>query len=119
MQYLSNVGNHVQFEELYLDARGKEKRLLDDTIVAQLPFVTQGVPNYKEWKARAYYFERLKKYFRSVKTPKSLLDVGCGNGWAAAGLANNKHLEVSAVDVNIEELKQADRVFKKPNLSFY
>lgn len=119
MQYLSTVKDHVWFEELYLDARGKEKRLLDDTMVARLPYVPKEVPNYKEWEARAYSFERLKKYFQSVKDLKSLLDVGCGNGWAAARLADNKLLNVSAVDVNIEELKQADRVFQKPNLSFY
>lgn len=120
MQYLSNVNLQASFEELYLKVRAKEHRLPDDAVVARLPDITREMsPNYKEWQARSKSFHRLKKYFESINEPKTLLDVGCGNGWAAAGLADNKRLQVSAVDINQLELEQAERVFQKPNLAFY
>jgi SAM-dependent methyltransferase len=119
MQYLSNV-NSAPFEDLYLKVRASEGRVLDDAIVALLPNVGKGdVANYREWLARSASFKRLKKYFDHVTERKELLDVGCGNGWGAAGLAGNKLLQESAVDVNIQELQQADRVFTAPNLAFY
>jgi ubiquinone/menaquinone biosynthesis C-methylase UbiE len=120
LQYLSNAEEHEPFEELYLEVRGKESRLLDDNVVVKLPYVTENeVANYKEWQARAASFERLNQYFKTIRQPKALLDIGCGNGWAAAALAENALLQVSAVDVNAEELEQADRVFQRPNLRFY
>ena len=120
MQYLSIVDHHAPFEELYLKVRARENRLLADEVVARLPDISPEMsPNYKEWKARSGSFKRLKKYFQSTKESKALLDVGCGNGWAAAGLAGNELLEVAAVDVNEEELLQAERIFQKPNLLFY
>jgi len=76
-------------------------------------------PNFAEWQTRAASLKKLQRHFKSIDRPKRLLDVGCGNGWAAAGLAENKRLEVSAVDINMRELEQADRVFQKPNLQFY
>ncbi len=120
MQYLSSVEASAPFEQLYLKIRTDEGRVLDDATVAMLPDVSKRqVANYKEWQARAASFRRLKKYFASVTAPKALLDVGCGNGWAAAGLAANKLLHVSAVDVNVQELRQAERVFRAPSLAFY
>src|SRR6187551_2908418 len=104
MQYLSSIDHQAPFEELYLKVRAKENRLLADEIVARLPHISPEMsPNYKEWNARSGSFRRLKKYFESIKESKSLLDVGCGNGWAAAGLAGNELLQVTAVDVNEEE----------------
>ena len=120
MQYLSSIDHKHPFEELYLKVRAKESRLLPDEIVAKLPDISAKMaPNYKEWSARSGSFKRLKKYFAGIRESTTLLDVGCGNGWAAAGLAGNGLLQVSAVDVNEEELRQADRVFQKPNLRFY
>lgn len=120
MQYLSNANSSAPFEDLYLKVRASEGRVLDDDIVALLPNVgKRHVANYKEWQARSASFRRLKKYFDSVTVRKNLLDIGCGNGWGAAGLAGNKLLRVSAVDVNIQELQQAERVFSAPNLAFY
>jgi ubiquinone/menaquinone biosynthesis C-methylase UbiE len=120
IQYLSRVDHHAAFEDLYLKVRSTESRLLDDNVVAKLPYISENeAANYKEWQARAASFERLKTHFQTIRHPKSLLDIGCGNGWAAAGLAENSLIQVSAVDVNAEELEQADRVFQKPNLRFY
>jgi SAM-dependent methyltransferase len=121
MQYLSSIEPSAPFEQLYLKIRRDEGRVLDDTTVAMLPDVSkEQVPNYKDWQARAASFKRLKRYFdTALNGPKELLDVGCGNGWAAGGLADNKLLNVSAVDVNLQELQQAERVFRAPNLAFY
>jgi SAM-dependent methyltransferase len=119
MQFLSAIEPHVSFEDLYIRVRSKEQRLLDDAVVAQLPYPPEGkVPNAAEWKVRAASIEKLKKWFASLKQAAKLLDIGCGNGWAAARLAEHLLLDVVAIDVNVEELEQAERVFKKPNLSF-
>jgi SAM-dependent methyltransferase len=107
------------FEEAYLRIRDKEHRLLDDTTVAMLPRIPAAHPLHREWKARAASFERLRKYLYKVKQHVELLDVGCGNGWAAAALAATVDLNVSALDVNVAELEQAARIFRKPNLQFY
>jgi ubiquinone/menaquinone biosynthesis C-methylase UbiE len=120
VNYLSVIENKFRFEELYLRARSKEQRVLSDEMVKLLPYIKreQSV-HYKEWKARAHTFERLRNYFGAVNSPKKLMDLGCGNGWLAAGLAQNECLEVCAVDINDEELKQGARVFHRHNLGFY
>jgi ubiquinone/menaquinone biosynthesis C-methylase UbiE len=46
------------------------------------------------------------------------LDLGCGNGWFSNQIACISQTQIIAVDVNDDELKQAARVFQKPNLKF-
>jgi len=105
-----------EFETNYLKVRQAESRVLSDKDVAELP-VLRNNPHTKEWEKRARSAKRLQKYFASF--PKgNVLDLGCGNGWFTALLAENKNLEIVGMDVNIAELKQAVRVLQHTNLSF-
>lgn len=47
-----------------------------------------------------------------------ILEVGCGNGWLSAKLANLPNCRVTGLDINQLEIEQANRVFKKDNLEF-
>ena len=44
--------------------------------------------------------------------------MGCGNGWFSHHLSLIPNTEVHAVDLNISELQQAARIFKKEGLHF-
>jgi SAM-dependent methyltransferase len=120
IQFLSDPAQLAGFENIYLKVRTKEGRLLDDKTVAELPFFTHAQsPYFKEWKARSFTYKRLQQYFATLQKPIRLMDLGCGNGWTAAGLAQNNALQVDAVDINLEELQQGARVFHRENLRFY
>ncbi|MBK6833235.1 MAG: class I SAM-dependent methyltransferase [Bacteroidetes bacterium] len=117
--YLSDPKEFKHLNELYIKVRGKEKRLLSDAVVAKLPFIKkQDSVYFKEWKARSYSFSRLNNYLQKKEKPLHILDLGCGNGWLAANLATTKIFTVTGLDVNEEELQQANRVFQKPNLTY-
>jgi ubiquinone/menaquinone biosynthesis C-methylase UbiE len=63
--------------------------------------------------------KRLAKYLQQKKTALNILEVGCGNGWLSAQLANIENSLVTGIDINDEELEQAQRVFKNTgNLHF-
>lgn len=121
-----NIGNDVlmgevnassqEFESFYLGLRKSEKRLLSDEEVANLP-ILKNSQHTKEWEKRAGSAKRLTTYFSNIKSG-NILDLGCGNGWFTALLAQNKNLEVVGMDVNLDELKQAARIFQKTNLNF-
>jgi SAM-dependent methyltransferase len=45
--------------------------------------------------------------------------VGCGNGWLSYQLSTIRYSFVTGMDINLEELQQAERVFAAiPNLNF-
>ena len=104
------------FESNYIALRKKENRLYADGIVSQLPN-GNGTFQPDEWKMRSRSATRVMDYFRQ-KQNASILDLGCGNGWFSALLANSCNCEVLGVDLNLTELKQAARVFDKPKLNF-
>ena len=119
LKILSSVDRHQPFEELYLKVRSREGRVVDDAQLGRLPHIGAGdASNYKEWRARAASLRRLQQYLTMTEGHRKVLDIGCGNGWAAARLAENANLHITAVDINMPELEQADRVFRKPNLQF-
>ena len=111
--------NAFNFSKEYLKARELEKRILSDEQVLKLP-------NYKgenrlvnEWKLRKCSMARFHHYINKNYNRATILDLGCGNGWFTNSLANLSNVyNVIGVDVNLHELEQAARVFKKPNLSF-
>lgn len=104
------------FESAYIESRTKENRVLRDETVKELPQIKSG-PHQTEWELRAKSAARVYKYF-SDKKDSNLLDLGCGNGWFASGLAQNPSLKVLGLDMNLIELQQAVRVFKRNNLYF-
>ena len=95
---------------LYLSVREKEGRLYSDEIVARLPSVPDGHPLRDEWRARSASALRLTKYLSRDSEPRTILDLGCGNGWLSNLLCQAGH-HVIGVDLNEHELKQAARVF--------
>lgn len=107
------------FEQTYLDLRSKEGRVYDDGQLATLPDINRDHPLVKEWEIRKRSMQRLMKYLQQNAGARSILEVGCGNGWLAHNLSKMEGTEIVGLDVNITELLQAARVFKQAeNLSF-
>jgi len=104
------------FEDVYLRLRADEHRVYSDEIVVGLPLLSDPqllkIPSIvKEWKIRSRSTEKLIQYLNN-KSPHSILELGCGNGWLSHRLAAAFPLgTVMAMDINTGELTQADRVF--------
>jgi len=86
-------------------------RIYTDHEVTLLPFISSDHPYYAEWKVREHSTRRLLKQIQNVGSSVNILEVGCGNGWLAARLANITSGEVTGIDINMQELRQAKRVF--------
>lgn len=106
------------FEENYLRLRRKEKRLYSDDEVKLLPFASSLNPHKKEWDYRAKSFVRFKQYLENFSKQFDILDLGCGNGWFAGELAKSFPHNFYCTDINLYELKQGARIFKKENIRF-
>ena len=94
----------------YGEARAREGRLLADELVRGLPLSGQSTPHAHEWAIRTNTMRRVLRLFARADRPLRTLDVGCGNGWFAARLAQAGH-QVTAIDTHRPELEQAQRVF--------
>jgi len=111
---------HQAFEKKYIQTRNKEHRLLSDEEVSSLPNVSQDNLHAKEWSVRKKSFSRLINYLKNLDGHEMMLDIGCGNGCFAAGIAKNfPNRDIHGIDVNETELRQAARVFSISNLNFY
>lgn len=97
-------------ECLYLAVRDREGRLYSDAEVQRLPYLPSSHPLHAEWVVRGRSWERLRRHLGRRGRPLRILDLGCGNGWLAHGLAAAGHT-VRAVDLNLIELEQGARVF--------
>jgi ubiquinone/menaquinone biosynthesis C-methylase UbiE len=112
--------NPDNFETAYIRLRKWEKRMYSDKEVAQLPVVAATHPYYKEWQLRKESSKKLIDYLKKRNQRTNILEVGCGNGWLAAKLADIERSNVVGIDINNEELEQAKRVFSHvSNLQFY
>ncbi|WP_259068667.1 class I SAM-dependent methyltransferase [Mucilaginibacter sp. X4EP1] len=109
---------NVAFEKLYLKVRDHEKRGISDEQLQQLPDIDTSHIHYTEWQVRKRSSERLKTYLKKQKRPLNVLEIGCGNGWLCSKLADIPNTNVTGLDINITEIDQAKRVFKKLNLEF-
>lgn len=120
VHFLSIPAPFLEKEQAYLAVRTKEGRVLSDEAVRQLPFVSPTPAMAKEWTWRRRSFQRFRRYLRHRYGRHSIriLDLGCGNGWMANGLAAQTNWEVWGVDVNQTELEQGDRLFARENLRF-
>jgi 2-polyprenyl-3-methyl-5-hydroxy-6-metoxy-1,4-benzoquinol methylase len=105
------------FEKTYVTLREQEGRVYSDEIVKKLPIIESGHPLNLEWKIRRKSTDRLCAYIRNSK-PKTILEVGCGNGWLSNQLQLRTNCEVLGIDVNETELLQAARIFSRPDLTF-
>jgi 2-polyprenyl-3-methyl-5-hydroxy-6-metoxy-1,4-benzoquinol methylase len=98
------------FEEIYLSLREKENRIYAVEKLRKLPCVDRADPDYRVWRIRQKSLARLLKYLSGKGRALRVLDVGCGNGFISHRLATEGHL-VTAIDVNLVELKLAARAF--------
>ena len=88
-------------------------------MVQNLPEFDEHEALKKEWAIRRITLKNLLKYLRRKHHKRSILEVGCGNGWLSHQLASSLNVEVVGLDVNETELMQGARVFKDDrNLSF-
>ena len=121
LTYLTSPEEYQRKEQLYLDVRRREGRVLTDDQLRELPNVTNPPELAREWRWRKRAFRRLDKYLNN-RFPNKLiriLDLGCGNGWMSNLLAQNALLRsITALDLNEAELQQAARVFRRYNLQF-
>lgn len=108
----------TDFEQLYLAIREREKRVYTDAQVSTLPNVDIIHPHYAEWQIRKKSADRLIRYLAKKKMPLNILEVGCGNGWLTAKMADIPQANVTGMDINLVEINQASRVFRKNNLQF-
>lgn len=105
----------VDFEELYVAVRGHENRVYTD---AQLQTLPDFYIHSNEWDVRKHSSDRLLAYLGKKRKFLRILEVGCGNGWLSAKMAGLPKTYITGLDINMVEISQASRVFKKPNLEF-
>jgi SAM-dependent methyltransferase len=106
----------IDFSDAYIKVRDLEGRVYDDEVVGKLPRIFENHPQYDEWKMRQKSMHRFLNYLRGTEN-KSILEVGCGNGWFSAQCS--KYLKNTiGIDINLLELEQAARVFNQSNLQF-
>lgn len=112
-----------EFENIYLQVRKAEQRLYTDKEVERLPSISKEHIHYKEWQIRKASLKNLIKHLQRKKKPLKILEIGCGNGWFSAALANAaRSWTVTGTDINTTELDQATRVFgsiQNLNFSFF
>jgi len=118
LTYLSDPAQQEFADDIYIKVRKTEGRLYSDNEVRYLPDVPPGHPLKKEWEVRKKTAENLAKYFTNYNN-NEILEVGCGNGWLSNFLAEKTKNNITALDLNESELKQAVKVFsEKDNLRF-
>jgi len=105
-------------ENTYIKIREIEGRIYGDAVVAGLPEISSSHPHYKEWFIRKRSAQKLTSYISQKRNFKNILDLGCGNGWLSSLLAAIDETFVTGIDINVIELEQAARVFKKSDLVF-
>jgi ubiquinone/menaquinone biosynthesis C-methylase UbiE len=108
-----------EFEKLYIFLRKKEGRVSTEKEIRKLPEVSKDHPHFQEWKIRKKSCDGLLKYVKQKGHICNILEIGCGNGWLSAKLSQATRGEVTGIDINRIELKQAKKVFaSKRNLNF-
>jgi ubiquinone/menaquinone biosynthesis C-methylase UbiE len=110
LYYQSDLPLNSGFEQEYTALRRLEGRLYDNDVVSKLPFINDKHPLSREWKIRKRSADRLIKYLVK-KNPRTVLEVGCGNGWLTHYLHVHLPADCCGVDVNEAELKQAATLF--------
>lgn len=103
---------------MYVAVRDAEGRIIDDNLLKMLPATPTEYKYAHEWTVRSKSFARFSQWLlrRYEGKAAKILDVGCGNGWMSARLADAGH-NVTGIDLNYTELEQAERVFgNRPNL---
>jgi len=117
--YQKNVVRNSVFAVKYIALRNKEERVYSDKVVRELPEIPDNHPLSKEWQIRKVSMEKLLQHLKTRENCKTILELGCGNGWLSNQLAANLQAEICGMDINDVELSQASDVFSnRTNLSF-
>lgn len=96
---------------LYHAVRTAEERVYDDGDVLHLPTVPRNHRYAHEWKVRRQTLAGIRRYLYR-RRPESVLELGCGNGWLTARLAEHlTQTRFCGIDPNQPEIEQARRVF--------
>jgi protein-L-isoaspartate O-methyltransferase len=117
-KYREASGRKVMFEEIYIATRRKESRVYSDDEVRSLPQLPARHMHSKEWGIRKQSALRLIQYLQAKNKSLQILEVGCGNGWLSNYLSQVSLSHVTGIDINIQELQQAERLFTADNLRF-
>ncbi len=107
-----NITSNKNFEERYIALRRKENRIYSDKEVFQLPDIDVQHQHYKEWMIRKASVKKLINFLKKKNQSLKIMEIGCGNGWLSSQLSKIENSEVTGLDINLTELKQAERVFK-------
>lgn len=114
--YVLGEKQSPEFENLYIELRQIEGRILTDEQVKSLPFLADN-KHTKEWKVRKESSNRFLKALAD-KEKLTILEIGCGNGWFSNQMASVNENQVVGQDINMDELGQASKCFKRDNLHF-
>lgn len=109
--YQKGVNRAGSFEREYIKLREREGRIYPDEIVKSLPSIPSDHVLKKEWALRMLSMKKLITYLERKRQDKTVLDVGCGNGWLSHALSISLDADVCGMDVNETELLQGVRVF--------
>lgn len=99
-------------EAAYITVRKAEGRLYTNEEVLQLPGLPAQHPQSKEWQIRKNSLNQILSYLQKQTAAKTILDIGCGNGWMCNHL-QKAGFDVTGLDINQTELQQAATLFPK------
>jgi 2-polyprenyl-3-methyl-5-hydroxy-6-metoxy-1,4-benzoquinol methylase len=108
LYFQKNLEKGLSFENQYIQLRKAEGRVYDDTTAAKLPEVEVSHPLSKEWRIRKRSTHRLIQFLKS-RQPKTVMELGCGNGWLIRTVHSAIEADCLGIDVNEMELRQAVR----------
>jgi 2-polyprenyl-3-methyl-5-hydroxy-6-metoxy-1,4-benzoquinol methylase len=115
IENISIENNSGIFEENYHNVRLSEQRIYSNQQIAKLPDIGADHVYAHEWAVRKRSSEQLTALLKKKKTKLNILEVGCGNGWLSAKLADIDNATVTGIDINRIELTQAVTTFEKKN----
>lgn len=107
-----------EFEQEYINARTKEGRMYEDDIVRKLPNIPRDHALYNEWKLRTNPARNFAAYLK-VNNCRSIVEVGCGNGWLTNFIQNTLGIPACGIDIEKRELYQAARISKGKSTFVY
>lgn len=107
-----------ELEKEYTGIRTKEGRMYEDDIVRKLPEIPRDHALHSEWNLRAYPAGNFAAYLK-VHNCRSIVEVGCGNGWFTTLIQNKLNVPACGIDVEMKELHQAARISKGKSTFVY
>jgi SAM-dependent methyltransferase len=112
MIIIADATHYKEKEDLYINVRNAEGRVVSNDLLQLLPYVPVDCEHAFEWRIRSDSLNRFTQYLRKRFGKKQLkiLDVGCGNGWMSHRLYKLGH-KLICIDLNMVELAQAEAVF--------